>query len=76
MRFEWDPEEARRNRAKHGVSFEEAATAFASDLEDLEARYSNLSCDLDRANYAASVDTSKPARRGQVKTGQVGRQDW
>jgi uncharacterized DUF497 family protein len=28
MRFEWDPEKARRNVAKHGVSFEEAATAF------------------------------------------------
>jgi len=28
MRFEWDPEKARRNAAKHGVSFEEAATAF------------------------------------------------
>jgi uncharacterized DUF497 family protein len=26
--FEWDPEKARRNRKKHGVSFEEAATAF------------------------------------------------
>jgi uncharacterized DUF497 family protein len=29
MRFEWDPQKARRNRAKHGLSFEEAATAFA-----------------------------------------------
>jgi len=28
MRFEWDPEKARLNLAKHGVSFEEAATAF------------------------------------------------
>jgi uncharacterized protein len=32
MRFEWDPEKARRNIAKHGVSFEEAATAFADSL--------------------------------------------
>jgi uncharacterized DUF497 family protein len=32
MRFEWDPEKARRNLAKHGVSFEEAATAFADPL--------------------------------------------
>ena len=32
MRFEWDPEKARRNLTKHGVSFEEAATAFADPL--------------------------------------------
>jgi len=32
MRFEWDPEKARRNVANHGVSFEEAATAFGDPL--------------------------------------------
>ena len=32
MRFEWDPEKARRNIARHGVSFEEAATAFGDPL--------------------------------------------
>lgn len=32
MRFEWDPEKARLNFTKHGVSFEEAATAFADAL--------------------------------------------
>ena len=32
MHFEWDPEKARRNIAKHGVSFEEAATAFGDSL--------------------------------------------
>jgi uncharacterized DUF497 family protein len=32
MRFEWDPEKARRNLLKHGVSFEEAATAFSDPL--------------------------------------------
>jgi uncharacterized DUF497 family protein len=26
--FDWDPRKARTNQAKHGVSFEEAATAF------------------------------------------------
>lgn len=29
MRFEWDTRKARRNVEKHGVTFEEAATAFA-----------------------------------------------
>ncbi|MEO6260367.1 MAG: BrnT family toxin [Thermoanaerobaculia bacterium] len=28
MKFEWDPEKDRRNQAKHGVAFEEAATVF------------------------------------------------
>lgn len=32
MRFEWDLEKARRNLQKHGVSFEEAATAFGDPL--------------------------------------------
>ncbi len=28
MRFEWDPEKAKKNLKKHGVSFEEAVTVF------------------------------------------------
>lgn len=40
MRFEWDPEKARRNEKKHGVSFEEAVTVFydplAATLEDVD----------------------------------------
>jgi uncharacterized protein len=32
VRFEWDRTKAERNRAKHGISFEEAATAFADPL--------------------------------------------
>ena len=32
MGFEWDGEKARRNLAKHGVSLEEAATAFRDPL--------------------------------------------
>jgi len=28
LRFEWDASKARRNLVKHGVSFEEATTAF------------------------------------------------
>jgi uncharacterized DUF497 family protein len=30
--FEWDPDKATENEAKHGVTFEEAATAFADPL--------------------------------------------
>lgn len=32
MQFEWDPEKARINLAKHGVSFEEASTVFDDDF--------------------------------------------
>jgi uncharacterized DUF497 family protein len=32
MRYEWDPIKAADNLAKHGVSFEEAATALRDPL--------------------------------------------
>lgn len=32
MRFAWDPTKARLNLEKHGVSFDEAATAFFDPL--------------------------------------------
>ena len=31
IRFEWDPRKSRTNKAKHGVSFEEARTAFLDE---------------------------------------------
>jgi len=40
LRFAWDPQKARSNQQKHGVSFEEAQTAFLDEqalvLEDPE----------------------------------------
>jgi uncharacterized DUF497 family protein len=32
LRFTWDPRKARLNERRHGVSFEEAATAFLDPL--------------------------------------------
>lgn len=32
LRFEWDPRKAATNRGKHGVSFEEASSAFGDPL--------------------------------------------
>ena len=32
LKFEWDPRKAASNLSKHGVSFEEALTAFADPL--------------------------------------------
>jgi len=31
LRFEWDPRKIRANKAKHGVSFEEARSAFLDE---------------------------------------------
>ena len=31
LRFDWDPRKANANRAKHGVTFEEALTVFADE---------------------------------------------
>jgi uncharacterized DUF497 family protein len=43
VEFEWDEEKARRNREKHGVSFEEAMAVFrdpfALDFLDLRHDY-------------------------------------
>jgi uncharacterized protein len=33
MEFEWDPNKDRGNQEKHGISFEEAATAFDDELQ-------------------------------------------
>jgi len=32
VRFEWDPEKAQKNLARHGVSFDEAGTVFGDPL--------------------------------------------
>jgi hypothetical protein len=44
LRFEWDPRKARDNRAKHRVSFHEAATVFADSLGRIidDARHSEV----------------------------------
>jgi uncharacterized DUF497 family protein len=34
MIFEWNPEKAKSNLAKHNVSFEEASTVFANPLSE------------------------------------------
>ena len=32
IRFEWDPSKARANARKHGITFDEAETAFSDDF--------------------------------------------
>jgi uncharacterized DUF497 family protein len=47
LRFEWDPKKDAANRRKHGVSFEEAQTAF-SDSNGLVISDPDHSADEDR----------------------------
>lgn len=37
LRFEWDPQKAAKNLAKHGVSFEDAASTFGDPLGRIES---------------------------------------
>jgi len=57
--FEWDTRKAVANRAKHGVSFEEAATVFA----DPDA--------LDGPDLRHSESESRSLRLGRAATGRV-----
>jgi len=59
MRFEWDLEKARRNLSKHGLSFQEAATAFGDPL-------SLTIYDPDR-----SVDEDRFVLVGQTEAGRL-----
>jgi uncharacterized DUF497 family protein len=56
LEFEWDPDKAASNAAKHGVSFEEAATVFGDPLS-LTAYDPDHSQDEDRfITMGSSVD--------------------
>jgi len=53
MIFDWDPDKARRNLAKHGVSFDETTTVFNDPLyvdffdpehSEEERRYIRVGC--------------------------------
>jgi uncharacterized DUF497 family protein len=57
VEFEWDPEEAQVNIANHGVSFEEAVTAF-DDPWSLTVRDEEHSVDEDR-EFTLGVSASQ-----------------
>lgn len=48
MRFEWDPDKDTLNRAKHGLSFEDASELFSSGVDFLEIYDEEHSIDEDR----------------------------
>lgn len=57
--FDWDPQKAQANQLKHGVSFEEAATAFL----DPDG--------LDGEDLGHSVGESRRLRLAKSSTGRV-----
>jgi len=48
MDFEWDPDKARRNKAKHGVSFEEGTEVFG---DEYSSTVSNPDHSLDEERF-------------------------
>lgn len=73
LTFEWDEAKARANRQKHGVSFEEAATAFLDlharvyddpDSSDIEERF--LLVGLSAARRALLVVHGARAQRLRI----------
>lgn len=56
MRCEWDPDKARRNRLKHGVSFDEAARLIDGPADYLEIYDEEHSVEEDRFIAIGPVD--------------------
>lgn len=63
MRFEWDPGKDKRNRAKHGLSFDEASTLFKAGVDYLEIYDEQHSDEEDRFIAIGRV------RRGLISGG-------
>lgn len=71
MEFEWDPEKAKRNEQKHGLTFEEARELFLGAADYLEIYDFQHSLDEDR--YIAIG----PIRRGLLCVAYVEpAEDW
>ncbi len=56
MQFEWDPKKAKENLQKHGISFDEAVTAF---YDPLSATFDDPDHSLDEQRYITIGFSSK-----------------
>lgn len=61
MEFEWDPQKAADNIAKHGLSFQEAATLF-----DLPAHLILEEYDIEHSNHEDRIRSIGPIKRGVI----------
>ena len=39
LEFEWDEKKAKINKRKHGITFEEASTAFADEVRSIDYEF-------------------------------------
>lgn len=69
MQFEWEPDEAVANFEKHGVSFEEAATAFGDPLSisisDPVHSVGELRFVLIGMTFSGNFGSRRPCRAGR-----------
>jgi len=56
VRFAWDPEKARSNQAKHGITFDDAKPLFTSGVDYLEIYDAEHSGDEDRFLAIGSIE--------------------
>ena len=69
MRFEWDPGKNETNRAKHGLSFEEASELFNSDVDYLEIY------DEEHSEQEDRFIAIRPIKRGVIVVAYTERDD-
>ena len=69
MRFEWDPEKDKTNRAKHGLSFDEATELFKAGVDYFEIYDEEHSDEEDRFIAVG------PTRRGVIVVAYTERDD-
>ena len=84
MKFEWNPEKARENYRKHGISFEEATFVFSDEfgLEEYdsnhstfeETRYSRIGLAADGILYV--VYTTRDPNEDLIRLISARKADW
>ena len=81
--FEWDPAKARANARKHGITFDEACTAFGDvlgvllhdpDHSDLEPRYLLLAAS-NRGRLLVIAFAERPPRTRLISARQATRRE-
>ncbi|MGH9509455.1 MAG: BrnT family toxin [Terriglobales bacterium] len=69
--FEWDPDKARTNQRKHGVSFEEAATVFFDEAAAVEDDPGHSRHGENRSRMIGRADTGRVLVVAYCETGDV-----
>lgn len=65
MEFEWDPNKARRNLTKHGISFSEAATVFGTTMRIISMKKPQAKKPVDELRKEYDMAALKGGVRGK-----------